>query len=201
MGEAPVPKGFRRDITVLHHLSDLMEKHPELPRPTVNFRMDREGVRDNTIMWSLTPNYTLKVPWEDADGNYFDWDKRDALAKELRRVDLEERMAALVLALGKDVEWEKNDPTVDSFSYTLTTTWHGCKLTISTWREAVCEEVVVLETEREEEQPDPEVVEKLMAEVPKVKVKVTDKITEWQCNERLAAVTAPKLVRTVQALT
>ena len=35
MGTTPAPKGFRRDITVLHALSDLMEKQPEEMRDTL----------------------------------------------------------------------------------------------------------------------------------------------------------------------
>lgn len=195
------PKGFRRDITLLHHLSDLMEKHPTLDRPEVRLATDDKGDAQNQVTWHLSPDYKLRIEHLDEDGNWRDWYERDRLLKEIRRANLEERIAALVLALGEDVEWTKNDPSTPtgSYSYTLTTTWHGAKMTISTWRDAVCEQVVVMETQREEEQPDPELAEKALAEIPKVKVTVTDKITEWQCNERIAAVTAPKHVRTVQA--
>lgn len=188
------PTGFRRDIMVLHHLSEMMEKNPDLPRPKVEFNQDYSGGTKNKIYWHLRADSSIFISLFREDGTVWDRDERDAEQKRRRRVDLEERIAALVLALGDDVEWEKNDPTVESWSYRLTTTWHGCEVSISTWRDDVCEEVVVLETEHEEEVPDPD----LVAAVPLVKVTVKDKITEWQCNERLAAVTAPKHVRTVQ---
>lgn len=191
MEKAPIPTGFRRDINMLHHLSELMEKNPGIERPSVTLYQGYDGKNGNSIMWFLHDDYKL----QPEDGDY----------DTARRVDLEERIAALVLALeqsDESVEWEKNDPSDqhEKHYYRLKTTWHGCHLVITTMRSSVCEEVTVLETEREEEQPDPEVVEKLMADVPLVKVKVTDKITEWQCNERLAAVTAPKHVRTVQVV-
>lgn len=186
-----IPTGFRRDITLLHHLSEMMEKNPALPRPTVSLYQHESGNNGNSISWFLHEDYIIQAK----DGDY----------AAARRVDLEERMAALVLGLEQSdssVEWEKNDPSdeYEKHYYRLKTTWHGCPVTITTMRAAVCEEVVVLETEHEEEQPDPDVVEKLMADVPLVKVIVKDKITEWQCNERLAAVTAPKHVRTVQVV-
>lgn len=186
------PTGFRRDIDMLHHLSELMEKNPGLERPSVALYQNGDGTNGNSITWFLHENYKIR------------WDQEDY--QTLRRVDLEERIAALVKVLERSddsLEWEKNDPS-DAFEkhyYRLKTTWHGCKVTITTMRSSVCEEVTVLETERFEDQPDPEVVEKLMETVPLVKVKVTDKITEWQCNERLAAVTAPKHVRSVEVLT
>lgn len=194
MGETPVPKGFRRDITLLHHLSDLMEKHPDLPRPTVTLARGHNGGVQTRISWHLRVSYTLKAPIADEAGVPLSPDEYLAAIKEVRRVDLEERMAAIVLALGEGVEWEKNDPSKDQWTYQLSTTWHGATISITTWREDVCEQVVVLETEREDEVPDPE----LLAAVPLVTVTVTDKITEWQCNERLAAVTAPKHIRTVE---
>lgn len=179
------PTGFRRDINMLHHLSELMEKNPVIERPTVSLYQHHSGNNGNSIMWFLHEDYRIRPE----DGDY----------ATARRVDLEERIAALVLALeqsDESVEWEKNDPSdqYEKHYYRLKTTWHGCALTITTMRSSVCEEVTVLETVHEEEVPDPE----LVAAVPLVKVKVTDKITEWQCNERLAAVTAPKHVRTVQ---
>lgn len=190
MNATPESKGFHDDITVLHALTGLMEKNPDLPRPTVTLN------GDTSISWHLRTDYNITTPRYDESGVLIDWDVIHARLKELRRVDLEERMAAIVLALGEDVEWEKNDPSVDSWTYRLSTTWHGCKLSITTWREDVCEQVVVLETEREDEVPDPE----LLAEVPLVKVTVIDKITEWQCNERLAAVTAPKHTRKIEVV-
>lgn len=186
------PTGFRRDINMLHHLSELMEKNPALRRPDVTLHQGYMGANENQVAWFLAEDYGAPQGEHKTRG-------------DARRAELEERIAALVLLLEEsddNVEWEKNDPTEDygRFYYRLTATWHGAQVTISTMRSAVCEEVVVLETDRFEEQPDPEVVEKLMAAAPKVKVKVTDKITEWQCNERLAAVTAPKHVRTVQVV-
>ncbi|HBH59915.1 MAG TPA: hypothetical protein DDY41_17675, partial [Arthrobacter bacterium] len=120
--------------------------------------------------------------------------------KVWQRVNLEERIAAIVDALGEGVEWEKNDPTKEEYYYKLSTLWHGARLTITTSREAVCEKVVVLETEREDEVPDPELTKTFMDAVPKVKVMVKDTITEWQCNSALAAATAPKHTRTVTAV-
>lgn len=192
MGKGPIPTGFRRDIGMLHHLSELMEKNQHLPRPTVALFQHHDGKNGNSITWFLHENYRV----EQGEHETVD---------DARRVDLEERIAALVKVLEEtddSVEWEKNDPSdaYEKHYYRLKTTWHGCSLTITTMRSAVCEEVTVLETDRFEEQPDPEVVEKLMETVPLVKVRVTDKITEWQCNERLAAVTAPKHVRTVQVV-
>ena len=197
MSTTPIPTGFRRDIMTLHAISDLMEKNPTLPRPKVEFNKSYDGTETkNTIYWHLRADGSIYLPLFREDGTMWHIDERDAEQKRRRRVDLEERIAALVLALGDDLEWEKNDPSVESWSYRLTTTWQGCTVSISTWRDDVCEEVVVLETEREEEVPDPE----LVAAVPLVKVTVTDKITEWQCNARLAAVTAPKHVRTTQVV-
>lgn len=192
MDEAPIPTGFRRDIDMLHHLSELMEKNPALERPTVTLDQASDGKKRNLITWWLHEDYTIRR------GKVPDY-------KTARRVNLEERIAALVKALEEtddSIEWEKNDPSdqYEKHYYRLRTTWRGCPVTITTMRASVCEEVVVLETEHEEEQPDPEVVEKLMETVPLVKVMVKDKITEWQCNERLAAATAPKHVRSVQVL-
>lgn len=196
MTENTEPKGFRRDIMVLHALSDLMEKHPDLPRPTVALgpRYKREEMVH--ITWSLHANWSAGPSWDSLDQTY---DEYNLARKEHRRVDLEQRIAAIVDALGEGVVWEKNDPTKDEYYYTLSTSWHGAALQISTSREDVCEKVVVLETEHEEEVPDPEKHEIFLAAVPKVKVMVKDTITEWQCNQALAEKTAPKHTRTVTA--
>lgn len=191
-----VPTGFRRDITLLHHLSELMEKHPDLPRPLVDLRINSKGQLENEVRWRFSPDYSITAPWYDENGDAVDPDERSAKQAELRRVDLEERMAAVLTALGPDIEWEKNDPTVDEWSYTLTTTWHGAKLQISTWRDAVCEKVTVMEKDVVEEVPDPELVKN----IPLVTVTRKEPVTEWQCNERLAAVTAPRHIRKVEVL-
>ena len=191
------PKGFRRDIMVLHAVSDLMEKRPDLPRPQVEFAK-RYGVEEKAhISWHLVSSYSDGPTWGSGTESYDEYQER---RKVWQRVNLEERIAAIVDALGEGVEWEKNDPTKEEYYYKLSTLWHGARLTITTSREAVCEKVVVLETEREDEVPDPELTKTFMDAVPKVKVMVKDTITEWQCNSALAAATAPKHTRTVTAV-
>ena len=192
----PVPTGFRRDITLLHHLSDLMEKHPDLPRPLVDLRTNNKGQPTNEVRWRFSTDYNIRVPWYDENGDAVDPDERAEKEAGLRRVDLEERMAAVLTALGPDIEWEKNDPSVDEWSYTLTTTWHGATLRLSTWRDAVCEKVTVMEKDVVEEVPDPELVKN----IPLVTVTRKEPVTEWQCNERLAAATAPRHIRKVEVL-
>ena len=192
----PVPTGFRRDITLLHHLSDLMEKHPDLPRPLVELRTDNKGQPTNEIRWYVMGDYSISVPWHDEDGNYIGLDVRQAQTEELRRVNIEDRIAVLVAALGPDIDWEKNDPSMEEHTYRLTTTWHGAKLQIITWRESVCEKVTVMEKDIVEEVPDPELVKN----IPLVTVTRKEPVTEWQCNERIAAVTAPIHTRSTQVL-
>jgi hypothetical protein len=130
------------------------------------------------------------------------WNKREQILKELRRVDLEQRIATILDEIekrgGVEGEWEKNDPERDSYSYTLKGMWMGASVTISCNREAVCEKVVVLETEREEEVPDPEIQEKVLQAIPKVKRTVKETISEWQCNEALAEKTMPKYAVTTK---
>lgn len=195
------PKGFRRDIMVLHHLSDLMEKHPDLPRPTVKLGHEYGSDLMVHINWHMTAAYgsdELGIrDWRMGDETYEEYDAR---RKEAQRTDLEQRIGRIVEAveaLGEDVEWEKNDPTQEQYYYKLSTLWHGAALSIVTSRDAVCEKVVVLETEREEEVPDPAVIEAVTKAAPLVKVTVKDTITEWQCNSALAEKTAPKHTRTI----
>lgn len=193
------PKGFRRDIMVLHALSDLMEKHPELPRPTVKFGHEYNSDQQVHISWYMHAAWsTVDLPdfprWNAGTESYDEYEVR---RHEAQRTDLEARIGALVEALGDDLEWEKNDPSKEEYYYRLRCVWHGADLSISTSREAVCEKVVVLETEREEEVPDPAVIEAVTKAAPLVKVTVKDTITEWQCNSALAEKTAPKHVRTI----
>lgn len=196
------PTGFRNDIMFLRSLSELMEKHPELPRPRVSFDRGygRTGKNYSSVHWYLSPDYDLRGTLSNEEEDTLDWEKRydviDARSKDLRRVDLERRIATILDGIealgGIEGEWEKNDPEKDSYSYTLTGKWMGANVSISCNREAVCEKVVVLETEREEEVPDPEIQEKVLQAIPLVKVMVKDTITEWQCNTALAEKTAPK---------
>lgn len=188
------PTGFRRDIMVLHHLSDLMEKHPALPRPNVTLAPQYKREEMVRITWHLSADWSGGPKWEYAKQTY---EEHEAARKEYKRIDLEQRIAAIVDALGEGVEWEKNDPSKEEYYYTLSTVWRGASVNISTSRDDVCEKVVVLETEHEEEAPDPELTKTFMDAVPKVKVMVKDTITEWQCNEVLAEKTAPKHTRTV----
>jgi hypothetical protein len=197
MTENAAPKGFRRDIMVLHALSDLMEKNPHLPRPTVHVGPRWKVEETVQVSWSLSADYTAGPKWDPLTATY---EEHDAIRKEHRRVDLEQRIAVIVDALGEDIEWEKNDPTQDEYYYKLSTRWHGARLMIMTSRDDVCEKVVVLETEHEEEVPDPAVIEAVTKAAPLVKVMVKDTITEWQCNQALAEKTAPKHTRTVTAV-
>lgn len=192
------PAGFRADIMVLHALSDLLEKNPALPRPDVKFASNYGEPRD--IRWFIHADYNLKPEgyyWDYEGMTYEDWQKK---IHDLRREDLERRIGDLVAAIEAHadgpIEWVKNDPTKDSYYYRLSTTWHGAALEITTSRDSVCEKVVVSVSEREEEVPDPELHETFLKAVPKVKVMVKDEITEWQCNEKLAAATAPRHTRT-----
>ncbi len=199
------PKGFRRDIMVLHTISDLMEKHPSVPRPTVQFTNYGAG-NLRSISWHLGQDYHLRGELTEEEEDTLGWDERyvlkDKRTADLRRVDLETKIAAILDAIeefgGIEGEWEKNSPEDDAYSYTLIGKWQGANVRISCNRDAVCEKVVVLETEREEEQPDPEWLEKVTSAAPKVKVKVTDTITEWQCNSALAEKTKPMYARTVE---
>lgn len=203
MSATTEPKGFRRDIMVLHAVSELMEKHPALPRPSVIFDATYKGEQERKVSWYIHSDYDVKP-----EGNYWDlgitYEEWDTEAHDLRRVDIERRIAELVDALeavaGGPVEWEKNDPTKEEYNYTLRAEWCGAKVRISTSRDAVCEKVIVSETEREEEVPDPELHETFLKAVPKVKVTVKDTITEWQCNSALAERTAPVHIRKVSVL-
>jgi hypothetical protein len=189
------PKGFRRDIMVLHHLSDLMEKHPDLPRPNVELGPRYQVEEKVHISWFMHADWNLRVDkWDTLAEDYEDYQAR---RKDAQRIDLEQRIAAVLDAMGPDVEWTKNDPTEDEYYYKLTAVWHGAAVRIATTRDAVCEKVVVLETEREEEVPDPEVIEAATKSAPLVKVTVKDTITEWQCNTALAEKTAPVHARTI----
>lgn len=187
-------KGFRRDIMVLHALSDLMEKHPDLPRPNVDFGPIYQSDLMARVRWHLSENWHGGPEWNSTTETY---DEYWARRKEWKRIDLEQRIAAILEAMGPDVEWEKNDPSKEEYYYRLTTVWHGAEVTISTARDSVCEKVTVLETEHEEEVPDPAVIEAVTKAAPLVKVMVKDTITEWQCNEVLAEKTAPKHTRTL----
>jgi hypothetical protein len=194
MSAATEPTGFRRDIMVLHALSDLMEKRADLPRPQVEFARRYQVEERAHINWHLSADWSGGPKWVYSEQTYEEY---EASRRDHKRVDLEQRIAAIVEALGPDIEWEKNDPTQEEYYYKLSTVWHGARLTITTSREDVCEKVVLLETEHEEEVPDPEKHEIFLAAVPKVKVMVKDTITEWQCNTALAEATAPKHTRTV----
>jgi hypothetical protein len=204
------PKGFRQDIMVLHTLSDLMEKHPTIERPRVSFDnhynwTSKEHQNSVSISWYLSTEHSLKYEFTDEDNllEYNErWAKYDRMQNELRRVDLEKRIAAILDGIeargGVEGEWEKNDPTDDSYSYTLSAKWMGANVRISCNRDAVCEKVIVLETEREEEVPDPEIQEKVLQAIPKVKRTVKETISEWQCNTALAEKTAPKYAVTTK---
>jgi hypothetical protein len=202
------PTGFRRDIMVLHHLSELMEKNPALPRPRVSFDKSygKAGKNTTAIHWYLSPDYDLRGKLTSEEENTIGWDDRytliDQRTTELRRVNLEQRISAILdgieLLGGIEGEWEKNDPEQDSYTYQLAGRWNGANVTISCNREVVCEKVIVLETEREEEVPDPEIQEKVMQAIPRVKVMVKDTISEWQCNTALAEKTAPKYAVTTK---
>jgi hypothetical protein len=101
--------------------------------------------------------------------------------------DAEEQIAKLVKILG--VPFTKNDPTESHYNesyYVLEGTWAGVKVEIVTHRSMVCERVVVLTEDVEEEVPDPELVKAL----PTVKQHHTREIVEWQCNPVIAAATA-----------
>lgn len=173
------PTGFRRDIMVLRDLSELMEKHPAITRrPTVEFgRAWKEDIP--MIRWHLSVDYNLSAGW--------DYDDNRARTEELRRVDLEERVATILDAFGPGVQWEGNDPNKDTYYYRLTGHWNGAEVEISTTREDVCQKVEIVLGEHEEEQPDPELHQTFLDAVPKVKVMVKDTVTEWQCNTALAA--------------
>lgn len=173
-------KGFRRDIMVLHHLSELMEKHPALPRPVVD--ITGEGV---DVRWYLSPEYPAA---DHPAGAWWYWDK--ATLQEFQRTNLEDRIADLVDALGEELYWEKNDPSKEPWAYRLSTRWQGAKVSISCTRDYVCEKVMLEVGEHEEEVPDPTYVEA----APKVRVVVKDTITEWQCNPTIAAKVAPRFI-------
>lgn len=187
-----VRQGFRGEMMVLWALSDLLEKNPDLPRPSVTLPTGKDSRPE--IRWAFSASYAIDIPYSDENGRVLDSEERTKRWEDLRRVDLEDRMAAVITALGPDLEWEKNDPTVDKWSYVLNTVWNGAAVQISTWREAVCERVTVLEKEVVEEVPDPELVK----EVPLVKVTRKEPVTEWQCNPRLSEVTAPRHIRAAQ---
>lgn len=190
-------KGFRRDIMVLHALSDLMEKHPDLPRPRVEFGSIYSSDLTASVRWHLSADWQGGPKWSYGEETY---EEHEAKRKEYKRVDLEERIAAILDGIGAGLEWEKNDPSKDEYYYQLSTVWAGARVTVTTSRDEVCEKVVVLETEHEEEVPDPEITETLLSTVPLVKVMVKDTITEWQCNAVLAEKTAPVHTRTMEAV-
>jgi hypothetical protein len=184
------PTGFRRDIMALHALSDLMEKHPELPRPRVELGPKYQSDQVVHVRWFLSAAWNIAVPeWDVRNEEYDDYAARQ---KEAQRIDLEQRIAMILDAFGEDVEWVKNDPTDDAYYYRLTAVWQDMSIDITTTRDAVCEKVELEIGEHEEEVPDPELHETFLQAVPRVKVTVKDTITEWQCNAALAERTAPK---------
>lgn len=200
MSATTEPKGFRRDIMVLHAVSELMEKHPALARPEVTLAPRYQVNEKVHIRWYMHPDYGLDPDkkWDVYAEEYEAYNER---RKDVRRLDIERRIAATVDALealaGEPIEWEKNDPTQDEYYYRLTAVWQGARVEITTGRDDICQKIVVLETEREEEVPDPELHETFLKAVPKVKVTVKDTITEWQCNSALAERTAPVHIRKV----
>lgn len=153
------PLTMRRSIDKLRDLAELLEKHPELPRPFAIVHTDGEVAA------------------------HFKFQRSYGLHGDDTRIDLEERMGALIDIL--DVPLEANDPSKDSWDayvYKLTGKWHSMKVEIETYRADVCEKVVVGSFPKEVEVPDPE----LTKDIPMVKVVRTETITEWQCNEKLA---------------
>jgi hypothetical protein len=189
MSENTRPDGFRNDLMFVRAISEVLEKnHSIASRPSISLGGSQysSGNVPPMASWWLSADYPdsyWKMPAEEL--------------AIFQREDLERRIAAILDGFGEGVEWEKNDPTKDEYAYVLTADYAGGRVRISTSRESVCEKVVVLETEREEEQPDPEWLEKVTSAAPKVKVTVKDTITEWQCNQALAEKTAPMHARTI----
>lgn len=176
------PKGYRRDIMAFRDVSELMEKYPDLDRPgSISFH---DGSR--RISWWLYRGYA------DLDMDY--WRKTQEERNTIDRLEMERRMGGIVDALNElsdvPLEWEKNDPSKDAYSYSLMTEWKGFTVQLSCARDTVCEKVTVLETSHVEQRPDPEWVQK----APTVDVVVKDIIEEWQCNETLGEKTMPRYV-------
>lgn len=196
-------RGFREDLMLLRSLSEIMEQHPGIPRPSVSF-----GSYTGTahIGWYLSADWNTTAPDIEDAPEELNWDGRWAWREEQiktrRRQDLEARIATIIDALEAIepvTEWQKNDPTEDQWTYQLKAEWRGASVTVSTSRSEVCEKVIVLQTERVEEQPDPEWLEKVTSAAPKVKVTVKDTVSEWQCNSALAEKTAPKYAVTTKS--
>lgn len=181
--------GFRNDLMFVRAISEVLEKNPAIAsRPSISLGGSQYSSAETppSASWWLSADYPE---------HYWKMSKEDLAVHQ--REDLEQRIAAILDGFGEGIEWEKNDPTKDEYAYVLKATYAGGTVRISTSRETVCEKVVVLETEREEEQPDPEWLEKVTSAAPKVKVTVKDTITEWQCNQALAEKTAPMHARTI----
>lgn len=165
-------QGFDREILFLSGLSGKMIAAGMTERPQVV--MGPSGTSVKFYVWGKD-----------------DWDVPADMRAEVKRVGIEEQIAAAV-DLFPGAVWEKNDPTAGSYNesyYELKAKWDDVTITIVTDRGSVCERVVVLEHDVTEEVPDPEQV----AKIPLVKVTQKKQVVEWQCNAALAEKTAPRV--------
>lgn len=171
----PKPEGIRAHVMAMRRVSELLEKHPEMDESPV-YTGDLNKLTIKFHVWARS--------WLGDEGD--------------QRREVEGRISALLDALGPGIEWVKNEPTgaFGSAYYQLTAAVEDrAEIVIVADRAVLCERVVVLEDDVEEEVPDPELLAKLTAAVPMVKVISKKETVEWQCNpviaEKTQLLTAP----------
>lgn len=151
------------------------------PNTTAGLRQSALALRELATLVEQHPD----IP--EPDFEYRTYGKGPRIKFSHYGSDAEEQIAKLVKILG--VPFTKNDPSANGYNemyYVLEGTWAGVSVEIITERSTVCERVVVLTEDIEEEVPDPELVKAL----PTVKQHHTREIVEWQCNPVIAAATA-----------
>lgn len=164
-------EGFRSEVMFMRQLSEIQEKNPSMPRPRVSF----EDFKGTAMFWisyyELEPNYRKRT-------------------KEEMEAEIE-----LIVNCFPSAAWTANAPEPGATDYSHSNVYYvligvlpeGGEVRITAMRESLCELVTVSEREVSEEVPDPDLVQN----VPKVKLTRTEKIQEWQCNERLQVLTLP----------
>lgn len=163
--------GLRREANQMGMISELLEKHPEIPRSRFDFSVSStHGVTAHLNCWGTTRGEA---------GGY---------------LTVEEEMLKWVELFGPAVKWERNDPTDGSYNetyYQMEGDWagitgghHTVRIRLLGSRSQLCERVVTMSHVEKEMVPDPELVK----DIPLKEVEVVKEIVEWQCNKALSGV-------------
>lgn len=152
-------------------------------------RLDKSDIKD--LPQVVLSRGKIFVKWHVWGPN--DWDLRgkgisEEAIPDVKRGAIEAEFAKIVDMFPGAV-WEKNEPTgsYGETYYELKGAWEDVQIEVLTYRQDVCEAVVVLEHDVVSEVPDPE----LVAAIPLIKVTEKKKVVEWQCNPVIAEKTDP----------